>query len=502
MSPNGTDAPPDRSPRPRLALALLATAQFIITVDYSIVYVALPSIGEAFNFSVQSLQWVVSAYALALGGLLLLGGRAADLLGRRRLYITSAALIAVASPLAGLTDSQAVLIAIRGVQGVAAAALAPATLSLIATTFAEGRERNRALGVWGSAGAAGLAVGALAGGVLTSTLGWEWVFYVNLPVAGLCALLAPLALVESRERAVVPSFDVPGAVTATAGLTLLVFGLVRAPDVGWGSNETVLSLVGAAGLLAAFVVIEARSEAPLMPLRLFRSPTLSGANVAMILFQASTGTQFYLLTLYLQSVLGYSAIQTGLAFFPLTALIIVGTNLGGRLSTQWGPRATLSAGLAVAAAGLLIYARIPVEGDFVRDLLPAMAVVGIGQGAAFTTLFVAGTSRVRPDEQGVASGLMNVSYQVGGALGLACLVALVTGQQRAFAGGEAAALTSGLQAAFVATAVIAAAGALVALVALERRSHTKAHVEDALSGEGFEDGTSVAEPLPEGEERP
>jgi EmrB/QacA subfamily drug resistance transporter len=401
------------------ALALIVTAQFMVILDVAIVNVALPSIKSDLHFSQANLQWVISAYAILFGGALLLGGRLADLLGRRRLFVAGLALFAASSLLCGLAWSAGSLIAFRGVQGLGGALLAPAALSLLMTTFTEGRERNLALGIYGAASGSGAAVGVLLGGVLTSYLSWTWVFFINVPVGIAAIALTPRLLGESRAPFAHRHFDFPGAASITAGLMLLVYGLTRATTDGWTSPATLALLGGAAGLVAAFLAIEARSPAPLLPLRIFRLPALASANAAMMIVGAVTFSEFFLLTLYLQDVLHYSAIQSGLAFSAFALSVVVLSNLAQLMVRRIGVRATLTTGLLISATSVAILTRLPVDGRYFWDVFPAFILGGAGLGLTFVPVTIASLTGVHSSDAGVASGLVNTSRQIGGAIGLA-----------------------------------------------------------------------------------
>ncbi|WP_331770805.1 MFS transporter (plasmid) [Embleya sp. NBC_00888] len=410
--------------RPGAALALLAFASLITSLDYNIVYVALPDIGRGVGFSAQTLQWVVSAYAVAFGAFLLLGGRMSDLLGRRRMFVLGLALFAVASSAGGLAREPGALIAARAGQGLGGALLFPATLSLVNTTFAEGRERNHALSVWAATGSGGLILGSLLGGVLTRALGWEAVFFVNVPLAGGAALLTFVILPADPARVSGRRFDVFGALTATLGSTLLVFTLVQGPESGWTSPLVAAGGVLGVGLLVVFLVAEGRHPDALMPLRLLRDRSLGTGMAVTFLFMATLGTLPYFLTVYFQGVHGYSALRTGFAYLVPMGGGLIGSLLGGRLATRFGVRSTLPASLAVSAVGLVVVGLgISANGSYL-DLAPGLLVFGIGQGVVYTTMFAAAATGVRPHEQGVASGMASTGQQVGGAMGLAVLVAV------------------------------------------------------------------------------
>ena len=406
------------------ALALIVTAQFMVILDVAIVNVALPSIKTDLGFSEADLQWVVSAYAILFGGTLLLGGRLADLLGRRRLFVTGLLLFAASSLLCGIAWSDWSLVGFRAVQGLGGALLAPAALSLLMTSYAEGRDRNLALGIYGAASGSGAAAGVLLGGVLTSYLSWSWIFFVNVPVGLAAALLAPVVLTESRPDLGHRHFDLRGALTVTGGLMLLVYALTRATTDGWTSPVT-LSLIGAAAaLIATFVLVELRSPWPLLPMRIFRSRTVSVANVAMTIVGAVTFSEFFLLTLYLQDVLRYSAIQSGVAFVAFALTVVVVSNVAQVVVNRVGVRATLTAGLLASAASVAWLTRLPVDGHYFPDLFPAFVVGGAGLGLSFVPVTIASLTGVDRSDAGVASGLVNTSRQIGGAIGIAAATAI------------------------------------------------------------------------------
>jgi EmrB/QacA subfamily drug resistance transporter len=469
-----------------LALALLAMTQFVIVLDASIVNVALPSIGRELEFSQDDLSWVVNAYTLTFGGFLLLGGRMADLLGRRRIFIAGLILFGVASLAGGLSQSDAQLIAARTLQGLGAALISPAALSIVTTTFTEGSERNKALGVWGAVAGAGGAAGVLLGGVLTEFLGWEWVLLVNVPIALIAATLAPRLLVESR-REIASSFDIPGAVSVTGGLALLVYGLVNTVDVGWGSSETIAVLTAALTLIVVFVAIESRARSPLMPFSIFRLRTLRGANVVGVLIAMSLFSMFFFISLYVQQVLGYEPLEAGLAYLPLSALIIMSAGGASQLVTRVGFKPTLIAGMLLISAGLLWFSRVSApDGSYVGDVLFPSMIVAVGLGFAFVTSTIAAVTGTRPGEAGLASGLINTSQQVGGALGLA-IAATVANSTTSdlFAAGERnrlVALNEGFQDAFLVCAGFGILGAILATVLISSRD-SREHAAAAQRGE-------------------
>jgi EmrB/QacA subfamily drug resistance transporter len=471
-----------------IALILLCFAQFIVVIDAAIVNVALPSIGEGLNFSQENLSWVVNAYVLTFGGFLLLGGRMADLLGRRRVFIAGLLLIAVASLAAGFSANDGQLIAARAAQGLGAAIISPSALSIITTTFSDGAERNKALGAWGAVAGLGGAAGVLFGGILTDGLGWEWVLWINVPVALAVAALTRPVVAESRSESVTRHFDTAGAVSVTAGLSVLVYALVDAAEAGWGSVQT-LGLLGlSAALIAAFVAIELRSDAPLMPFRIFRLRTLTGANAVGLLVGASLFSMFFFITLYMQQVLGYSAIKAGLSYLPLAVMIIVASAIASQLVTRIGFKPVLAAGMTFIAVALVWFSQVSVDGGFATDILGPSLLAATGLGFAFVTTTIAAVSGIRDQESGLASGLINTSQQIGGALGLAVLATIAnsrTDDLVASSGGDPAALPNalneGFQAAFLGGAAIAVLG-LVLTLALIRNRDSRAHVELGARG--------------------
>src|SRR6185436_11576055 len=428
----------ERPERRWSALALIVTAQFMVILDVAVVNVALPSIKLDLGFSAESLQWVVSAYAIFFGGALLLGGRLADLLGRRRLFVTGLALFAASSLLCGLAWSEASLIGFRALQGLGGALLAPAALSLLMTRFAEGRDRNLALGIYGAASGSGAAVGVLLGGVLTSYLSWSWIFFINVPVGVAAIALAPLLLQESRADVAERHFDFPGAASITAGLMLLVYAMTRATSDGWGSGSTLALLAGAAALVVAFIVIELRSPSPLLPLRIFRSPTLSAANAAMAIIGAVAFSEFFVLTLYLQDVLHYSAVMSGAAFAGFALSVVVLSNVAQVIVGRFGVRPTLTAGLLLSAISVAWLTQLPVDGHYFWDLFPAFVLGGAGMGLSFVPVTIASLTGVERSDAGVASGLINTSRQIGGAIGIAAVSAVAASSTRSYADAHAA----------------------------------------------------------------
>jgi len=453
-----------------LALALLASTQFVIVLDAAIVNVAIPSIGRDLQFSTENLAWIPNAYALTFGGFLLLGGRMADLLGRRRLFMIGLGVFSIASLLGGFSGSEEQLIIWRAVQGLGAALLAPSALSMVTNMFSEGAERNKALGVWGAVSGSGGAAGVLLGGVLTEYAGWEWVLWVNVPIGIIAALLAPRLLVESRRESETRHFDAFGALTVTAGLSLLVFALVDTINAGWGSTQTIGLLIVSLALILVFIAIERRSVAPLVPFSIFRKRTLTGANVIGLLIGASLFSMFFFLSRYMQEVLRYDALKTGLSYLPLALVIIVSAGAASVLVTRLGFKPVLVAGLVLITIGLLWFTQLPVDGVYLSDIIAPMVVAAAGLGFAFVPVTIAAVSGISEDDSGLASGLINTSQQIGGALGLAVLATIANTRTQNLAeaaqGNPAAlpeALTDGFNLAFLAGAGFAVLGILAAI---------------------------------------
>jgi EmrB/QacA subfamily drug resistance transporter len=452
------------------ALALLCVVQFMVVLDIAIVNVALPSIQADLGFSQENLQWVVSAYALVFGGFLLLGGRAADMLGRRRLFLSGLALFTVASLLDGLAWSQGSLIGARALQGLGAAIIAPAALSILSVTFTEGRERNIALGAWGAVGGFGGVAGVLLGGILTDALSWEWIFFVNVPVGVVAMGIAPLLLTESRD-ARVRSFDLPGAALVTAGLSMLVYAITQTGQKGWLSAET-LGVAGIAiALLVAFVAWELRHPEPLMRFGILRAKTISGANVTGFIMGTAMFSMFLLLTLYMQQVLGFSAMKTGVAYLAVAGTAIVWSAVAAQLVTRIGVKPVLVIGMAALTAGLMYFTQISVDGSYLTDLLPGFLAIGVGIGFSFVPISIAALAGIEAAEAGLASGLINTSQQIGGALGIAILSTIATTRTTdALKSGSApaSALVHGFTGAFTVGAIIAALGVAATLVLIRR----------------------------------
>ena len=466
--------PTEPDPRRWLCLAVIVAAQFMVVLDVAIVNVALPTIKTDLHFRQTSLQWVVTSYSIFFGGVLLLGGRMADLLGRRRLFLAGLALFTACSLLDGLAWSEGSLIAVRSAQGLGAALLSPAALSILTTTFEEGRERNLALGIWGAVSGSGGAAGVLLGGALTSSLSWSWIFFINVPVGLVVLAIATRLLDESRAAVDHRHFDVPGAASITGGLMLLVYAMTRAAQHGWGSAETIGLLAASGALILAFVAIQLRSSAPLLPMRLFRLRTLSGSNLAGLLLGGALFSQFFLLTLYMQQVLHYSALQTGVAYIALTLAIIIFANVSQALALRVGIRLLLPTGLLLAAAGLVLYARLPVHGHYFWDLFPAFVLSGVGMAFAFIPMTIGALAGVKPAEAGIASGLINTSQQIGGAIGVAAATTIAATSTSRYlqshpgaVASDPGALTHGFAIAFYVLAGLAALAALLAAVLVE-----------------------------------
>ena len=470
-----------------LALALLALAQFVVVLDAAIVNVALPSIGTDLHFSQENLSWVVNAYTLFFGGFLLLGGRVADLIGRRRLFTYGLILFAIASLVGGLASSPGMLIAARAVQGLGAALLSPAALSLVTVMFTEGSERNKAMGVWGAVAGSGGAAGVLLGGILTEYAGWEWVLWVNVPIGLAAAAIAPRLLPESRTHES-GTFDIAGALSVTAGLSLFVYTLVDANNAGWLSGQTLGLGAVALALIAVFIVIERVSKAPLVPFSIFRRRTITGINVVAVLIAMALFSMFFFISLYMQQVLGYSAIKAGLSYLPLAGGIIVSAGFASGLVTRFGFKPILIVGLVLTAIGLVWFSQVDVGGSYLGDILFPSVIAAVGLGFSFVPMTIAAVAGVEPHEAGLASGLINTSQQVGGALGLAILASIANSRTDSLmteAGGAASvlpnALTEGFQIAFIVGAGFAVLGAILAATLISSRT-SREHAEAAQAG--------------------
>ncbi|HEY1238742.1 MAG TPA: MFS transporter [Solirubrobacterales bacterium] len=471
----------------KLTLALLCGVAFLDFVDASIVNVALPSIRDDIGFSVQSLQWVLSAYLLTYGGFMLLGGRMADLLGRRRILVTGTVLFAVASLTAGIASTEAMLIGARLIQGAGAAMMIPSALSILTTTFSSGTERNKALGAWGAMAGLGSAAGVFLGGVLSAGPGWRWVFFVNLPVC-VVALRAMFRLIPAeRGRAVLRDFDALGAVLATGGMLLLVYAIVEAPDIGWGATRTILELAGAAAILGAFAVNELRRKNPLLPFSIFRIPGLAAADATQVIAIAGFYSMFFFTTLYMQNVLGFSRVAAGAAYLPATFGVAIAAGIASQLFGRIGTRPVIVVGALLGAGGIFWLSRIPVDGSYATDLLPALVIMSFGLGATFVGVTTAAQAGVPPDRAGLAAALINASTFLGGALGIAIFSSIATSRTThllAAGASQPEALTAGFQRALLACAVFVFAAALIALRATNSR------------------GEPVAEPVPEAVPQP
>jgi EmrB/QacA subfamily drug resistance transporter len=453
------------------ALALLCVTQFVVVLDIAIVNVALPSIQQDLNFSQENLQWVISAYALVFGGFLLLGGRLADILGRRAVFMTGLVIFSVGSLLCGLAWSETSLIAARALQGLGAATITPSALSILTTTFREGRERNIALGAWGAVGGFGAAAGVLLGGILTDLLSWEWIFFVNVPVGIGALILSPILLSESRD-AHGQSHDIPGAILVTGGLSLLVLGITQGYGWGWGSTRTIGVFVASAVLLAAFALWERRQRDPLVPFSIFRLQTLTAANVAGFIMGTALFSMFLMLTLYMQLVLGFSALKTGVGYLAVAGTAVIWANVAAYAVNRVGVKPALILGMSLLTVGLLYFTQVSVDGTYWADLFPGFLILGIAIPFAFVPITIAALAGTKPQEAGLASGLINTSQQIGGAVGIAILSTIaVSTTDDALASGTAqpTALTDGFVNAFWAGAAIAFAGVLVSVFMVRGR---------------------------------
>jgi EmrB/QacA subfamily drug resistance transporter len=480
-------SPPDRAnavrtartPNPWLVLVIACLAQFMVVLDASVVNIALPSVQRGLHFSAANLQWVVNGYTLIFGGFLLLGGRAADLLGRKRLFVAGVILFTAASLLNGVAQSSGMLIVGRGLQGLGGALVSPAALAIVTTTFTDGEQRTKALGVWSAIAAGGAAVGLLMGGVLTDIASWRWVFFVNIPVGIATIALALRYVRESRMNVEYRSYDVAGAVTVTGGLVVLVYAIVKAQAYGWGSARTLGLGAVAIALLGAFLMIESRAKAPLMRLNIFRVRTLAVADTALLLVASGMFGMFFFASLYVQEILGYSPLKAGLAFLPVTVGIIVGAGIAQQLIKRLGVRVVSIAGITLAGLGMLILTQLPVHGSYVGNLLVGLVPMSIGMGLTFVPITLLGTSGVTAGDTGLASGLFNTAQQVGGSLGLAILSSLAASQTTSLLHGNGpahsvsaiAARVSGYHVAFLAAAVMLGIAAVLMTFVL-RKSHT------------------------------
>ncbi len=472
-----------RRANPWLVLVIVGLAQFMVVLDATVVNVALPSIQRALHFSTGSLEWVVNAYALTFGGFLLLGGRAGDLFGRRRLFAIGIALFSLASLLNGFAGTSAELVAGRALQGIGGALVSPAALSVLMTTFAEGRQRVRAMAVWSAVAVGGGAIGLVLGGVLTQLASWQWVFFVNVPVGVATLFLAARYVPESRAVGAEGRVDVAGAVAVTAGLMTLVYAIVNAQTAGWTSGSTLGFAAVAAALLGLFVVLEARRRHPLIRLGIFRMRSLSGANAVMLLVAAGMFAVFFFASLYVQDVLGFSPLRAGFAFLPMTGMIVIGAGVSQALIRRVGGREVAMVGMAMAAAGMLLLSLLPVNGSYAINLLPGLLVMSLGMGLTFVPVTLMATTNVEARDAGVASGLLNTAQQIGGALGLAVLSTLAANttarslavSHAAGVAAQHAALVDGFRVAFLVGAVLLVAG--VALLRALLRGRDVARIE-------------------------
>jgi EmrB/QacA subfamily drug resistance transporter len=469
--------------RGKLTLALLCAVAFLDFVDASIVNVALPSIRRDLHFSLQSLQWVLSGYLLTYGGFMLLGGRAADLLGRRRVLVAGTALFALASLVGGLAGSEGMLVGARLAQGLGAAMMLPAALSIVTTTFSAGTDRHKALGAWGGMAGLGSAVGVFLGGALSQGPGWRWVMFVNLPVCALALIGTYRLIAGDRRRAALANFDAVGAILATGGMLLLVYALVKAPEVGWGKTRTIGELAGAVALLVAFVINEQRHRNPLAPLSIFRIKGLAAADAAQLIAIAGFYAMFFFITLYMQNVLGYSQIQAGSAYLPVTLGVGISAGISSQLFVRTGTRPVIVAGSLLAAGAVYYLSRIPVHGSYLPDLLPGLVVMSLGLGAVFVGVQTAANAGVPPDQAGLAAALVSTSQQLGAALGLAIFSAIATSRTNDLLAAHAPradALTSGFQHALIAASIFLLAAALIGLRATNTRGEAPAPTLDAV----------------------
>ncbi|MGA2012062.1 MAG: MFS transporter [Solirubrobacteraceae bacterium] len=495
-APTSSRSGPAGAVNPWLVLVIACLAQFMVVLDATVVNIALPSVQRGLHFSAANLQWIVNGYTLIFGGFLLLGGRAADLIGRKRLFIAGVILFTLASLLNGLAQTSGTLIAGRALQGLGGALVSPAALSIVTTTFSDGAARTKALGVWSAIAAGGSAVGLLMGGVLTQLASWRWVFFVNVPVGVITVMLALRYIRESRADVAHRAFDLAGAFAVTSGLVVLVFAIVKAQSFGWGSARTLGLGAAAVALLAAFLVIESRSQAPLMRLSIFRVRSLAVADTVLLLVASGMFGMFFFASLYVQEILGYSPLKAGLAFLPVTFGIMVGAGVAQPLIKRAGVRNVSTAGIALAALGMLVLTQLPVHGSYAGNLLVGLIPMSLGMGLTFVPITLMGTSGIAAQDTGLASGLFNTAQQVGGSLGLAILSTVAASQTSSLlssaghhvtAAGAIAARVSGYHVAFLAAAIMLGIGVLLLTFALRRR-HIR-EVEHAIA-------TGAASPVP------
>lgn len=460
-----------------VALFILAISQLVLALDYTIIFVAMPSLGNELGFSANHLQWVVSAYSLAFGGFLLIGGRLSDLMGRRRMFMIAIGLFGLGSLLGGLAESQLMLIVARALQGLGGALLSPATLSLIMSNFEEGTERNRAMGIWAAMGGVGMSLGLLLGGLLTSYVGWEATFLVNVPITLLVVILAPFVLKESKVSVSTKHYDAAGTISVTAGLLLVVYYLIQAPVEGWVSATTLPAALIGMLMLLAFVMIESRTKEPLISFRMFRNRNLTGAALIAFLFSASFGSLYYFMTLYTQGVLEFSAIQSGFSFLPLTLSAFVGAKLINGMLSKAGVAGTIATGMGLGVIGFLMLTGLSETGS-VWGIIPGTVVIGIGQALVFTTMFIAGSAGIKPEEQGVASALISTGQQIGGAIGLAVIMAIISASLGTGATLEhmvTADLNHAIHTAFLIAAATTLLGIVVAFLVLKQTKPSAVH---------------------------
>src|ERR1700758_1819626 len=467
---------------PWIVLVLICFAQFMVVLDATVVNVALPSIQKDLHMSEENLQWIVNAYTLVFGGFLLLGGRAGDLLGRKRLFLGGLVVFTAASLLDGLSTSQGMLIGARSLQGLGAAFISPAARAIISTTFKEGSDRAKALGIWAAIAIGGSAVGLVLGGALTQAFSWPWIFFINVPV-GVATFVASLRLVpESKDEVAHRSFDIPGAVTVTGGLMVLVYAIVEAQQKGWLSAQTIGTFALSALLLAAFVLIETRAKAPLVRLSIFRVRSLATANLVMLFVMSGMFAMFFFNSLYVQRVLGYGPLKAGIAFLPFTGGIMLSAGLASGLAPKIGVRLVAVVGLVCSAAGLLLLIRLPVDGSYLTDFLPSLLIVSFGMGAVFVPLTLIATTGLADHDQGLASGLFNTSQQVGGALGLAILSTIAASRTAHLGGTTPTALVGGFHYAFAGTVLFVGAGLPLRLGMRRARHVAGIQAEAATAG--------------------
>ena len=454
-------------------LTVVAVAQFMVILDASVVNVALPTIKGDLGFSEQNLSWILNAYTLVFGGFLLLAGRAADRLGRRRLFVAGISLFTAASLICGLSQSAGMLLVARAAQGLGGAMVSPAALSIILATFAEGTKRNRALAIWGAIASSGDAVGLLLGGAIIQAISWRWVFFINVPIGATVLALTPRIVPESRSDAAAEGgYDAEGAITITLGTVALVFTLIEASNWGWGSGKTIAGFSVSAVLIAAFVLIERRHKDPLVPMRIFSDRSLAASDATFLLVAAGLFGMFFFCTLYLQQVLGYTALKTGVAYLPLSLTILGASALASRLVDRFTPKPVLITGLAIGTGGFIFLTQLSGHNDYLNHVLPAMVILGLGFGMSFVPATIAATSGVAREDSGLASGLLNATQEIGGSLGLAILSTVATTRiTNTLHGGAAlpAALTHGFTGAFTVSGLLCAASAVLALVLLPRR---------------------------------